>query len=61
MTRPAAAPRFAYAHYYAGLSHYRVGRTDKMAAAFEHFLTLAPKAPERPQVESIMRTLRGRC
>ena len=56
----AADPRFAYAHYYAGLSYYRVARTDKMAAAFEHFLTLAPTAPERPQVESIMRTLRGR-
>ena len=56
----AADPRFAYAHYYVGLSYYQVKRTDKMAAAFEYFLRLAPKAPERPQVQSIMRTLRGR-
>ena len=56
----ARAPTFAYAHYYAGLSHYQVGRTDKMAIAFEAFLKLAPEAPERARVESIMRTLRGR-
>ena len=55
-----ADPRFAYAHYYVGLSYYQVKRTDKMAGAFEYFLKLAPKAPERPQVQSIMRTLRGR-
>ena len=55
-----ADPRFAYAHYYVGLSYYQIKRTDKMAAAFEFFLELAPEAPERPQVESIMRTLRGR-
>ena len=56
----AANPRFAYAHYYAGLSYYQVKRTDKMATAFEYFLKLAPEAPERAQVESIMRTRRGR-
>ena len=56
----ATDPRFAYAHYYVGLSYYQVTRTDKMAAAFEYFLRLAPKAPERSQVQSIMRTLRGR-
>ena len=55
-----AEPRFAYAHYYAGLSYYQIDRTDKMASAFEYFLTLAPGAPERGQVASIMRTLRGR-
>jgi hypothetical protein len=33
---------------------------DKMAGFFETFLKLAPNSPERPAVESIMRTLRGR-
>jgi tetratricopeptide (TPR) repeat protein len=56
----AREPRFAYAHYYAGLSYYQAGRTDLMAVAFDAFLTLAPDAPERSRVESIMRTLRGR-
>ena len=56
----ALEPRFAYAHYFVGLSYYEIRRTDKMANAFEYFLKLAPDAPERGQVESIMRTLRGR-
>jgi tetratricopeptide (TPR) repeat protein len=51
---------FAYAHYYAGLSYSRVKQTDRMAAHFESFVRLAPMAPERLGVESIMRTLRGR-
>ena len=50
----------AYAHYYAGLSYYQAERIDLMAAFFESFLKLAPDAPERAQVESIMRTIRGR-
>jgi tetratricopeptide (TPR) repeat protein len=50
----------AYAYYYAGLSYYRVKRVDLMAARFETFLKLAPRAPERPEVESTMRTVRGR-
>lgn len=53
-------PTFAYAHYYAGLAYSKVKRADRTAAHFEVFLKLAPKAPERPAVESIMRTLRGR-
>ena len=53
-------PLFAYAHYYAGLSYSRIKRVDRTAAYFERFLKLAPKAPERPAVESLMRTLRGR-
>ncbi len=56
----ARTPAFAYAHYYAGLSYYQVDRTDRMAAAFETFLELAPEAPERGRVESVLRTLRGR-
>jgi hypothetical protein len=31
-----------------------------MASHFELFVKLAPQAPERPEVESILRTLRGR-
>jgi len=53
-------PMPAYAHYYAGLSYYQVKRVDLMAQYFESFLKLAPEAPERAQVESIMRTVRGR-
>jgi tetratricopeptide (TPR) repeat protein len=53
-------PGFAYAHYYAGLSHYKAKRLDLMASRFEAFVKLAPTAPERSEVESIMRTVRGR-
>ena len=51
---------FAAAHYYGGLAEYRAKRLDRMAAHFEAFLKLAPNAPERPEVDSIMRTVRGR-
>jgi tetratricopeptide (TPR) repeat protein len=54
------APQMAYAHYQAGMSFYKAKRVDKMAVYFENFLKLAPKAPERPAVQSIMRTVRGR-
>ncbi len=53
-------PMPAYPHYYAGLSYYQAKRIDLMAEFFEAFLRLAPEAPERTQVESIMRTVRGR-
>jgi uncharacterized protein HemY len=53
-------PSFAHAAYYAGLSHYRANRPDLMAARFERFLKLAPDAPERAEVQQIMRTVRGR-
>lgn len=52
-------PSFAYAHYYAGLAASRLKRSDQVAAHFEVFLKLAPTAPERGAVMSIMRTLRG--
>jgi tetratricopeptide (TPR) repeat protein len=51
-------PTLAYAHYYGGLMHYRANRPDRMAQHFEYFLKLAPEAPERPEVLSIMRTFR---
>jgi tetratricopeptide (TPR) repeat protein len=53
-------PSNAYAYYYGGLMHYRANRPDQMAIHFDRFLKLAPDAPERPEVMSIMRTVRGR-
>jgi tetratricopeptide (TPR) repeat protein len=53
-------PSIAYGQYYAGLAFYRIRRADLMAVHFERFLKLAPNAPERGEVESIMRTMRGR-
>ncbi|OFW16759.1 MAG: hypothetical protein A3F69_03220 [Acidobacteria bacterium RIFCSPLOWO2_12_FULL_66_10] len=53
-------PTFAAAYYYAGLANSRVKRIDLMANNFEMFIKLAPDAPERPEVESILRTIRGR-
>lgn len=53
------SPQMAYAHYYAGMNFYKARRIDRMAVYFENFLKLAPNAPERPAVESIMRTVRG--
>lgn len=53
-------PSLAYAYYYSGLMHYRANRLDRMAIQFEYFLKLAPDAPERPEVQQIMRTVRGR-
>jgi tetratricopeptide (TPR) repeat protein len=53
-------PTWAYAHYYAGLAYSRVRRIDRTASHFDRFLKLAPQAPERAEVQSIMRTLGGR-
>lgn len=53
-------PRFAAAYYYAGLANSRLKRIALMADNFETFIKLAPNAPERPEVESVLRTIRGR-
>ena len=53
-------PMFAYAQYYAGLAYSHIQRPDRVAFYFDRFLTLAPNAPERTAVMSIMRTIRGR-
>ena len=50
-------PNWAYAHYSAGLAYSRVKRIDLTAQHFQTFLRLAPQAPERAQVQSILRTL----
>jgi tetratricopeptide (TPR) repeat protein len=55
-----ADPSFAYAYYYAGLAYERLNRPDLTVTRFESFIRLAPSAPERPQVESVLRTARGR-
>jgi tetratricopeptide (TPR) repeat protein len=48
----------AYAHYYAGQAALRLKRMAEMSDHFRHFLRLAPEAPERHAVQSILRTLR---
>jgi tetratricopeptide (TPR) repeat protein len=53
-------PDLAYAHYYAGLAYQRIKNVPKMSEHFEAFMRLAPEAPERAAVASILRTLRGR-
>ena len=53
-------PAFAYAHFYAGMAYSAVKRLDRVAVHFEAFLRLAPAAPERGAVESVMRTIRGK-
>jgi tetratricopeptide (TPR) repeat protein len=55
-----ADPRFAYAYYNAALAYDRLNRSDLMVIRFEQFERLAPGAPERPEVQSILRTVRGR-
>jgi tetratricopeptide (TPR) repeat protein len=53
-------PQWAYAHYYAGLAYSRAKRIDQTASHFNRFLQLAPQAPERAEVQSVLRTLGGR-
>ena len=55
-----AHPTDAYTYYRAGLAYYEINRADLMVNRFESFVRLAPDAPERPEVESILRTARGR-
>jgi tetratricopeptide (TPR) repeat protein len=55
-----ADPRFAYAYYSSGLAYDRLNRTDLAITRLEMFERLAPDAPERPEVASILRTVRRR-
>jgi tetratricopeptide (TPR) repeat protein len=50
-------PDFAYAHLFAGQSAQRLRQTAKMAEHFRTFLNLAPDAPERQGVQSLLRTV----
>jgi len=55
-----ANPTLAYAYYRAGLAYYEIDRPDQMVNRFETFMRLAPDAPERPQVESILKATAAR-
>jgi tetratricopeptide (TPR) repeat protein len=55
-----ADPRFAYAYYSSGLTWDRLNRADLAIARLEMFERLAPEAPERPEVTSILQTVRSR-
>lgn len=48
----------AYAHFYAGQAAQKLKQTPKMAEHFQAFLRLAPEAPERQAVQSVLRSLR---
>ena len=50
----------AYAHYHLGLLQYQQKKFDQTVIHFEKFVELAPNAPESGQVNSILRTVRGR-
>jgi tetratricopeptide (TPR) repeat protein len=50
-------PNWAAAHYNAGIAFSKARRPDQTATHFQTFLRLAPQAPERGEVQSIMRTL----
>jgi tetratricopeptide (TPR) repeat protein len=51
-------PDNAYAHYYAGLSYNALKRPDKMIEHFQKFVKLAPDAPEKARVQSILKSVR---
>jgi len=53
----ATAPGFAYAYYQSALAYQHLDRPDIMANRFDRFVRLAPNAPERPEVESVLRTI----
>jgi tetratricopeptide (TPR) repeat protein len=53
----ATAPTFAYAYYQSALAYQHLDRPDTMANRFDRFVRLAPNAPERPEVESVLRTI----
>ena len=55
-----ADPRFAYGYYNGGLAYDRLNRTDLAITRLEMFVRLAPDAPERPEVASILQTVRAR-
>jgi tetratricopeptide (TPR) repeat protein len=49
---------FAYAHYYAADAAQRLKQTPKAVQHYTAFIRLAPDAPEKPAVQSLLRTLR---
>ena len=55
-----ADPRFAYGYYNGGLAYDRLNRADLAISRLEMCVRLAPDAPERPEVTSILQTVRAR-
>jgi tetratricopeptide (TPR) repeat protein len=53
----ATAPAFAYGYYQSALAYQHLDRPDIMANRFDRFVRLAPNAPERPEVESVLRSI----
>ena len=53
----ATAPTFAYAYYQSALAYQHLDRADVMTNRFDRFVRLAPNAPERPEVDSVLRTI----
>ena len=53
----ATAPAFAYGYYQSALAYQHLDRFDIMANRFDRFVRLAPNAPERPEVESVLRSI----
>ena len=51
-------PDFAYAHYYLAQAAQRLRQTPHAVQHYTAFVRLAPDAPERPAVQSLLRTLR---
>lgn len=51
-------PRLAYAYYYRGLVHDKLGRKDLLVNDMEKFLALAPNAPEAERAKSILRSVK---
>ena len=49
----------AYGHYYAGMAYNKTRRMDRMASHLARFLELAPNAPEREQVQQVLRLMKG--
>lgn len=49
----------AYAHYYAGMAYNRLKRIDRMVPHLQRFLELAPQAPEREQVQQVLRMMKS--
>jgi Tfp pilus assembly protein PilF len=47
--------RFPQAHRSLGIAYAKVGQRDKAAAEYRIYLLLAPNAPDRSQLEKIIR------
>lgn len=50
---------FSYGHYYAGMSYHQTRNLVAAANHLRRFLELAPEAPERIEVMSILATIQG--